>query len=160
MHRNSCCSSIRTVLKRPGESRGFAVLTDSTPLLRLNTGGEGGIRTLDTGVSPYNGLANRRLQPLGHLSGEVNRRDCNSLPRASPFIWCTLARISRHAGGFRMQTLRRINLARSAMGFAKSVNVRRLLYIVKYIAGRVRPSQWPWTSSDSRTSRGESHAYL
>ena len=32
-------------------------------------GGEGGIRTLDTGVSPYNGLANRRLQPLGHLSG-------------------------------------------------------------------------------------------
>jgi hypothetical protein len=36
--------------------------------LRLN-GGEGGIRTPDTGVSPYNGLANRRLQPLGHLSG-------------------------------------------------------------------------------------------
>jgi hypothetical protein len=33
------------------------------------TGGEGGIRTPDTGVSPYNGLANRRLQPLGHLSG-------------------------------------------------------------------------------------------
>jgi hypothetical protein len=32
------------------------------------SGGEGGIRTLDTGVSPYNGLANRRLQPLGHLS--------------------------------------------------------------------------------------------
>src|SRR5271154_5409164 len=35
--------------------------------LRLR-GGEGGIRTLGTGVSPYNGLANRRLQPLGHLS--------------------------------------------------------------------------------------------
>jgi hypothetical protein len=32
------------------------------------SGGEGGIRTPDTGVSPYNGLANRRLQPLGHLS--------------------------------------------------------------------------------------------
>ena len=32
------------------------------------TGGERGIRTLDTGFSPYNGLANRRLQPLGHLS--------------------------------------------------------------------------------------------
>jgi hypothetical protein len=108
----------------PGKVARFAVLTDSTPLLRLNTGGEGGIRTLDTGVSPYNGLANRRLQPLGHLSGEVNRRDCNSLPRTSLFIWCTLARISRHAGEFRMQTLRRINLARSAMGFAKSVNVR------------------------------------
>src|SRR5436305_174762 len=29
---------------------------------------EGGIRTPDRGISPYNGLANRRLQPLGHLS--------------------------------------------------------------------------------------------
>jgi hypothetical protein len=34
-----------------------------------DSGGEGGIRTPDRGVSPYNGLANRRLQPLGHLSG-------------------------------------------------------------------------------------------
>src|SRR4051812_3154883 len=32
------------------------------------TGGEAGIRTLGTGLSPYNGLANRRLQPLGHLT--------------------------------------------------------------------------------------------
>ena len=32
------------------------------------TGGEGGIRTPGTGFSPYNGLANRRLKPLGHLS--------------------------------------------------------------------------------------------
>ena len=31
--------------------------------------GETGIRTPDTGLTPYNGLANRRLQPLGHLSG-------------------------------------------------------------------------------------------
>ncbi len=38
-------------------------------LKKASLGGEGGIRTLDTGVSPYNGLANRRLQPLGHLSG-------------------------------------------------------------------------------------------
>ena len=30
--------------------------------------GEAGIRTRGTGVNPYNGLANRRLQPLGHLS--------------------------------------------------------------------------------------------
>ena len=29
-------------------------------------GGAGGIRTLDTAFQPYNGLANRRLQPLGH----------------------------------------------------------------------------------------------
>src|ERR1700674_5732316 len=37
-------------------------------LLRL-AGGEAGIRTLGTGVSPYNGLANRRIRPLCHLSG-------------------------------------------------------------------------------------------
>ena len=37
--------------------------------LRL-TGGEAGIRTLGTGFSPYNGLANRRLQPLGHLTAD------------------------------------------------------------------------------------------
>src|SRR2546430_17004276 len=34
--------------------------------------GEGGIRTPDKAFRPYNGLANRRLQPLGHLSR--NRR--------------------------------------------------------------------------------------
>ena len=31
-------------------------------------GGEGGIRTPGRGFGPYNGLANSRLQPLGHLS--------------------------------------------------------------------------------------------
>ena len=36
---------------------------------RKTPGGEGGIRTLGTGVSPYNGLANRRIRPLCHLSG-------------------------------------------------------------------------------------------
>src|SRR5271170_3712124 len=33
-----------------------------------NIGGDGGIRTLDRALQPYNGLANRRLQPLGHVS--------------------------------------------------------------------------------------------
>ena len=49
------------------------------------TGGEGGIRTLDTGVSPYNGLANRRLQPLGHLSGGFHYS-----------LTCTKALLSSH----------------------------------------------------------------
>ena len=35
------------------------------------TGGEAGIRTLDTAFGPYNGLANRRLQPLGHLTADL-----------------------------------------------------------------------------------------
>ena len=36
-------------------------------------GGDGGIRTLDRALQPYNGLANRRLQPLGHVSALGNR---------------------------------------------------------------------------------------
>jgi hypothetical protein len=36
------------------------------------TGGEAGIRTLDRAFRPYNGLANRRLQPLGHLTAARN----------------------------------------------------------------------------------------
>ena len=36
---------------------------------RMNNG-ESGIRTRGTGCNPYTGLANRRLQPLGHLSRE------------------------------------------------------------------------------------------
>jgi len=34
--------------------------------------GEAGIRTPDTGVNPYDGLANRCLKPLGHLSKHFN----------------------------------------------------------------------------------------
>jgi len=35
--------------------------------------GEAGIRTRDKDLTPYNGLANRRLQPLGHLSGVTRK---------------------------------------------------------------------------------------
>ncbi len=38
--------------------------------LRNADGGEAGIRTLGAAIQPHNGLANRRLQPLGHLSLE------------------------------------------------------------------------------------------
>src|SRR5258707_311968 len=47
---------------------------------RADDGGAGGIRTLDTAFQPYNGLANRRLQPLGHSS--VFRRATFALDRA------------------------------------------------------------------------------
>ena len=36
--------------------------------VRIGNYGERGIRTPDTAFGPYNDLANRRLQPLGHLS--------------------------------------------------------------------------------------------
>ena len=53
--------------------------------LKRNAGGDGGIRTLDRALQPYNGLANRRLQPLGHISGRIstirNRRHMPDGPR-------------------------------------------------------------------------------
>ena len=44
----------------------------------MRIGGEGGIRTLDTGLSQYNGLANRRFRPLSHLSvmGRLSNASC------------------------------------------------------------------------------------
>ena len=52
-----------------GRFRQFRAAPENFSLGPRLAGGEGGIRTPDRGVSPYNGLANRRLQPLGHLSG-------------------------------------------------------------------------------------------
>ncbi len=47
---------------------------------KFKSGGEGGIRTPGTGFSQYNGLANRRLQPLGHLSGTSGLQHCTLAP--------------------------------------------------------------------------------
>src|SRR6266436_7340819 len=63
------------------------------PIETIDTGGEGGIRTPGRGFSPYNGLANRRLQPLGHLSETNGRKHCNlqlHLVTVSLFDCCTL----------------------------------------------------------------------
>jgi hypothetical protein len=49
------------------QNRGNRVLA-SAAKAGLSAGGDGGIRTLDRALQPYNGLANRRLQPLGHVS--------------------------------------------------------------------------------------------
>ena len=38
-----------------------------------STGGEAGIRTREQGLSPVNGLANRRFRPLSHLSARPDR---------------------------------------------------------------------------------------
>ncbi len=42
------------------------------------SGGAGGIRTLDRALQPYNGLANRRLQPLGHSSISADMPDASA----------------------------------------------------------------------------------
>src|SRR3954465_12638242 len=41
-------------------------------------GGAGGIRTLNRALQPYNGLANRRLQPLGHSSMSADMPDAGA----------------------------------------------------------------------------------
>ena len=46
--------------------------------VRAKGGGDGGIRTLDRALQPYNGLANRRLQPLGHISGKADMPDAEA----------------------------------------------------------------------------------
>jgi hypothetical protein len=65
-------AEINARLEGSGGKRGAepmqVVLTFNEPCPSGTRGGERGIRTPGRGVSPYNGLANRRLQPLGHLS--------------------------------------------------------------------------------------------
>jgi hypothetical protein len=54
---------------------------------RAKGGGAGGIRTLDRALQPYNGLANRRLQPLGHSSVEADMPDAGA-SRKRPIPGC------------------------------------------------------------------------
>ena len=67
-----------------GTGIGYASIGPKCLRLILRTGGEGGIRTLGTGVSPYNGLANRRIRPLCHLSGVRNLSLSRSALRSCP----------------------------------------------------------------------------
>ena len=55
--RASCKTKVGPRINQKGDFRGAAA-----------RGGEGGIRTLEAGISPPNALAGRRLQPLGHFS--------------------------------------------------------------------------------------------
>jgi hypothetical protein len=56
---------------RPGMAAVMPCLRAGQALI----GGAGGIRTLDRALQPYNGLANRRLQPLGHSSIRADMPD-------------------------------------------------------------------------------------
>ena len=65
---------------RPEKSDSFCLvkptmLTHPTFAMALvGAGGEGGIRTLGTSLSSYNGLANRPFRPLRHLSERPSAR--------------------------------------------------------------------------------------
>src|SRR5882724_11456775 len=58
-------------------SAGLRVACHPKPV-RAKGGGAGGIRTLDRALQPYNGLANRRLQPLGHSSVRADMPDAEA----------------------------------------------------------------------------------
>jgi hypothetical protein len=58
-------------------------IVDCTQCYKFNNenksnGGDGGIRTLDRPLQAYNGLANRRLQPLGHSSMSADMPDAGA----------------------------------------------------------------------------------
>src|SRR5580658_4190763 len=59
------------------------------------SGGEGGIRTPGRSFGPYNGLANRRIQPLCHLSAANVLQHCSlqlhlvTVPPSVAAFWCT-----------------------------------------------------------------------
>src|SRR6516165_9201175 len=86
---------------------------DVSGLYMKGSGGEGGIRTLDTGVSPYNGLANRRLQPLGHLSA-ASFQQFNTCPSIHllDYCWTPLQHIHRRLQA--LHRLRRLSSPRSS----------------------------------------------
>ena len=63
-------------------------------------GGAGGIRTLDRALQPYNGLANRRLQPLGHSSMRADMPDAAASRKRQIQI---TPRPFRGAGAFRIR---------------------------------------------------------
>src|SRR5450631_2501785 len=56
----------------------YVVLAMCPGRIMRRDGGAGGIRTLDRALQPYNGLANRRLQPLGHSSGKADMPDAGA----------------------------------------------------------------------------------
>src|SRR3989339_1058382 len=61
-------SKMPSKLRKNTMPRRFAPRLFLTISQKVKIGGEGGIRTLDTDLNPYNKLATCRLQPLGHLS--------------------------------------------------------------------------------------------
>jgi hypothetical protein len=56
--------------------------------VKRRNGGEAGIRTLGTAFRPYNGLANRRLQPLGHLTVRGGSLHFSPSPKAKDGLVC------------------------------------------------------------------------
>ena len=90
----------------PNSKRGFSAFSSTSGRgLKRDTkggersaGGDGGIRTLDRALQPYNGLANRRLQPLGHVSRRNARGNiCPTHPPIASAWRSRLGYLDRHS---------------------------------------------------------------
>src|SRR5947199_5063699 len=90
----------RNVMRRDAVRR-FPFPASRFPALH----GEGGIRTPDRGISPYNGLANRRLQPLGHLSNCLRYLNFYGPPAAKLPVWIQPWVHNAGLGGKRLKTV-------------------------------------------------------
>ena len=80
--------------------------------------GGAGIRTLDTGVSPYNGLASRRDRPLCHPSAKVVSRKCSAGDGA-------VQRASRNPEADQRHKVHAISAALTIAAALKAVNAMR-----------------------------------
>jgi hypothetical protein len=71
------------------------------PLKSIAYGGEAGIRTLGRGLSPYNGLANRRFRPLSHLTARTTSIRCAGTCEitVAPALAPTKRKNRRHRAG-------------------------------------------------------------
>ena len=99
--------------------------------IRRATGGDGGIRTLDRALQPYNGLANRRLQPLGHVS------PAQCAPRHMPDAFPHCKRLAVELGRVRRTTGRlrrhqnapaRQRFCRAAQGNVDAIGARHVMH--------------------------------
>ena len=92
--------------------------------ISISSGGDGGIRTLDRPLQAYNGLANRRLQPLGHVSVSGRYARGRREPQAAVIYstlsakWGTLKRLGGGAEAWRKCDTRTDSGPRKAIPFA------------------------------------------
>jgi hypothetical protein len=71
------CFSLLLLLHCGNKMQLSAIYVPANKVGMEKSGGEGGIRTPGRGFGPYNGLANRRIQPLCHLSAANFLQHCN-----------------------------------------------------------------------------------
>ena len=88
------------------------VATDVFRAGQGRSGGDGGIRTLDRALQPYNGLANRRLQPLGHISNMADMPDAGATRKRQIRVFGTSANYYLNTKELRLAAPRRVGIVR------------------------------------------------